>query len=222
MIDLIQFPWSPFCIVQRRILEFSGKPFKIVNIPSADRSLVWKMTRQRYYLVPVFRDGKSVVFELGDHSQVLAKYLDAKYQLELFPPRWEGMQEIVWRHIENEIEGPCFKLNDIYYQEFVPPREQLSFLPHKGRKFGHGCIDRWRAGQKELQNELTENRGVFEGMLARRSWLLDERPAFIDFELFGMLESFLFTGKYKLPRNRPHVIRWHRNAGLVKAKDFAR
>ena len=24
MIELIQIPWSPFCIVQRRILEFAG------------------------------------------------------------------------------------------------------------------------------------------------------------------------------------------------------
>ena len=41
MIELIQFPWSPFCIVQRRILEFTGARFKIINIPNGDRSLVW-------------------------------------------------------------------------------------------------------------------------------------------------------------------------------------
>ena len=49
MIELIQFPWSPFCIVQRRILEFSGVRFKIINVPNTDRSLVWKLTKQRYY-----------------------------------------------------------------------------------------------------------------------------------------------------------------------------
>ena len=58
MLELIQFPWSPFCIVQRRILEFAGVPFKITNIPNGDRSLVWQLTRQRYYGVPVIRDGK--------------------------------------------------------------------------------------------------------------------------------------------------------------------
>src|ERR1041385_6603897 len=52
MLELIQFPWSPFCIVQRRILEYSGARFKITNIPNGDRSLVWKVTRQRYYQVP--------------------------------------------------------------------------------------------------------------------------------------------------------------------------
>src|SRR5882672_10117053 len=33
MIELIQTPWSPFCLVQKRILEFSGQRFKITNVP---------------------------------------------------------------------------------------------------------------------------------------------------------------------------------------------
>ncbi|HKI70437.1 MAG TPA: glutathione S-transferase N-terminal domain-containing protein, partial [Verrucomicrobiae bacterium] len=78
MIELIQFSWSPYCLVQRRILEFSGNPFKIVNIPSTNRSLVWKLTKERHYGVPIIRDGKTVVFEINDESQVIAKYLHAK------------------------------------------------------------------------------------------------------------------------------------------------
>src|SRR5215207_4244152 len=105
MIELVQFPWSPYCIVQRRILEFSGAPFKIVNIPSTDRSLVWKLTRERYYEVPIIRDGRNVVFEMGADSQVLGKYLDAKLRLGLFPASLEGVQSILWRFIENEVEG---------------------------------------------------------------------------------------------------------------------
>ena len=85
MIELIQFPWSPFCIVQRRILEYAGVRFKIVNIPSQDRSLVWKLTKQRYYGVPTLRDGRNIIFEMNEDSQVIAKYLDEKYDLGLFP-----------------------------------------------------------------------------------------------------------------------------------------
>ena len=33
MIELIQIPWSPYCIVQRCILEFAGAGFKIINTP---------------------------------------------------------------------------------------------------------------------------------------------------------------------------------------------
>src|SRR5689334_3057463 len=74
MIELIQFPWSPFCIVQRRILEFAETPFKIINIPNGERSLVWKLTKERYYQVPIIRDGRNVIFELDNDSQVVAKY----------------------------------------------------------------------------------------------------------------------------------------------------
>jgi glutathione S-transferase len=148
MIELIQFPWSPYCIVQRRILEFAGGRFKITNIPNADRSLVWRLTRQRYYGVPIIRSGKAVIFEVSEDSQVIAKYLDSRLQLGLFPWEMEGVQSVLWRYIENEVEGIGFKLNDIYWREEVPAAEQVAFLRHKERKFGRGCIDQWRAQQK--------------------------------------------------------------------------
>jgi glutathione S-transferase len=117
MIELIQFPWSPYCLVQKRILEFAGAPHRVRNIPrTRDRSLVWKLTRQRYYQVPVVRDGRAVLFETGENSQVIAKYLDEKLQLGLFPHDWDGVQEILWRYIENDVEGLTFKLNDAYFQ----------------------------------------------------------------------------------------------------------
>src|ERR1041384_8587809 len=120
MIELIQFPWSPFCIVQRRILEFAGVRFKITNLArTGDRSLIWKLTKERYYGVPIIRDGRNVVFEISDDSQDIAKYLDWKLKLGLFPAELEGVQFLLWRYIENDIEGVGFKLNDIFFKEFV-------------------------------------------------------------------------------------------------------
>src|SRR5688572_10880540 len=104
MIELVQFPWSPYCLVIRRILVFSGVAHKITNVPPADRSLIWRLTRQRYYQVPVIKDGRTVVFETGENSQVIAKYLEARVQLGLFPRQWDGLQKIVWAYIENDVE----------------------------------------------------------------------------------------------------------------------
>ena len=148
MIELIQFPWSPFCIVIRRILELSGINFKITNIPNGDRSLVWKLTRERYYGVPILKDGKSVIFEVSEETQVIAKYLDDKLKLGLFPWDLEGIQSILWRYIESEIEGLTFRLNDIYWKEMVPRSDQLRFLRHKERKFGKHCIDMFLCSAK--------------------------------------------------------------------------
>ena len=222
MIELIQFDWSPFCIVQRRILEFSGARFKITNIPNGDRSLVWRLTRKRYYGVPIIRDGKSVIFEVRDDSQVIAKYLDTKFRLGLFPWGLEGVQSLIWQYIEDQVEGVGFKLNDIYWQKVVPAPDQLAFLRHKERKFGRGCLDQWRAQQKEMLAQLEQRLIPFEEMLMFRPFLLDQRPRFVDFDLYGILANFLYSGRYRLPAAHTHLRQWHRRMTRIQAKAFDR
>jgi glutathione S-transferase len=222
MIELIQFPWSPFCIVQRRILEFSGAKFKITNIPNGERSLVWRLSKQRYYGVPVIRDGRQVVFEVHEESQVIAKYLDSKLKLGLFPWNFEGVQSILWRYIENEIEGCGFKLNDIYWEEMVPPSDRLRFVRHKERKFGRGCLEQWRTQQKELLAQLEQRLVPFEEMLIYKPFLLDKRPRFVDFDLYGMLANFLYSGHYRLPAAHTQLREWYRRMGRVQFKSIAR
>jgi len=222
MIELIQFPWSPFCIVQRRILEFSGVKFKITNVPNGERSLVWRLSRQRYYAVPIIRDGKSVIFELAEDSQVIAKYIDSKLKLALFPWELEGVQSILWRYIENDIEGIGFKLNDIFWKEMVPAADRLRFLRHKERKFGRGCIDQWRAEQKQMLAQLEQRLVPFEEMLLYKPFLLDSRPRFVDFVLYGMLANFLYSGHYRMPAGHTNLKRWYRRMTGIQFKSFAR
>jgi glutathione S-transferase len=221
MIELIQFPWSPYCIVQHRILEFSGTQFKTTNIPNGDRSLIWRLTKQRYYGVPIVRDGKQVIFEVSDDSQVIAKYLDSKLQLGLFPAELEGVQSILWRCIENEVESVGFKLNDIYWQEMVSTSDRVRFLRHKERKFGRGCIENWRAQQKGLLVQLEQRLIPFEEMLMHKPFLLDERPRFVDFDLYGILGNFLYSGHYRLPAAHTCLRKWHRRMTHVQLKSFS-
>lgn len=217
MIELIQFPWSPYCLVQRRVLEFSGARHKIINVPPSDRALVWRLTKQRYYQVPVLRDGRQVLFETDDNSQVIAKYVDAKYELGLFPSQWDGLQRVLWRYIENDIEGLAFKLNDAWFRQFVPEQEQLPYRRHKERRFGRGCLEQWKANQKGLITELTTMLVPFEQMLAQRPFLLDERPRFVDFDLWGMLANFLYSGRYSIPSVHPKIRMWYRRMSTITA-----
>ena len=218
MIELIQFPWSPFCLVQKRILEFGGIPHKTVNIPSnTDRSLVWNLTKHRYYQVPVLRDGREVLFEIGPDTQVLAKYLDEKYQLGLFPHDWDGIQDILWRYIENEIEALTFKLNDAYFEEFVPRADQLNYRRFKERKFGRHCLEQWRKEQKSLRMELQEKLVPCEQMLAHRDFLLDAHPRFVDFDLWGMLANLKYSGHHDVPAAHPRLRHWYGRMAKIKS-----
>ncbi len=216
MIELIQFPWSPFCIVQRRILEYSGVRFKIRNVSPNDRSLVWRLTRQRYYQVPVIRDGGEALFETSEDSQVIAKYLDQKLKLGLFPNAWRGLQNILWNYIENHVEGAAFRLNDIYWQENVSAAAQLDFLRFKERKFGRGCLARWRKEQPALLEQLAEALAPFEDRLVQTRFLLDDLPRFVDFDLFGMLGCFLYSGHYELPARHSQLRAWHDRMAKIK------
>ena len=197
-------------------MEFAGGKFKITNIPSTNRALVWKLTKQKYYGVPVIRDGAKVVFDDTDDQQIIAKYLDRKFDLGLFPAEREGVQSLLWRTIENEIEGATFRLNDIYFRENVAPADQLQFVRFKERKFGRHCIDQWRTDQKVWLKKLENGLEPFEQMLAHSEFLLDARPLFVDFDLFGMIENFLYSGHYSLPKSLPHLRRWHRGMKSVQ------
>lgn len=216
MIELIQFPWSPFCLAQRRILEFSGAKFKIVNIPNGDRSLVWKLTRERYYQVPVIKDGKTVVFETDENSQVIAKYLSEKFALGLFPREWMGVQQVLWRYIESEIEDRCFRLNDIYWREMVPKSDHLRFIRHKERKFGRGCLDAWAEQRASLLQQLEKALAPCEQMLNEKRYLLGNRPLFVDFDLYGMLSNFLYSGHYELPAAHTQLREWRSRMKAAK------
>lgn len=217
MIELIQFPWSPYCLAQKRILDFSGAPHKVINVPPSDRSLIWKLTKRRYYQVPVIKDVRNVLFETDENSQVIAKYLDAKLKLGLFPKQWDGLQRILWRYIDNDVEGATFRLNDSYFEEFVPTSEQLNYLRFKERKFGRGCIDQWRANRKLWQAQLAALLIPFEEMLGTRDFLLDDQPRFVDFDLWGILANFLYSGHYRLPANLPKVKLWYRRMSTSRA-----
>jgi glutathione S-transferase len=149
------------------------------------------------------------VFETDEQSQVVAKYLDDRFGLGLFPRDQEGVQSILWRHIESEVEGFTFKLNDIHWTEFVPKREHWAYVRHKERRFGRGCLDAWRHDKDHLLAGLARSLLPFEEMLVSRPFLLDDRPLFVDFDLHGMLANFLHTGHYELPAEHLRLQQWH-------------
>jgi len=183
---------------------------------------VWRLTRQRYYGVPIVKDGREVVFETDNDSQVVAKYLDFKLGLGLFPWAYEGVQSILWRNIENELEDIGFRLNDIYWKEMVPRSEQLPFLRHKERKFGRGCLDQWAKQQNAMLAQLSLRLIPYDEMLMSHDFLIDERPRFVDFDLFGILGNFLYSGNYKLPSGHKRLAQWYRRMEKIKLKDITR
>lgn len=210
MIHLIQLPYSPFCLAIRRLLDYAGARYRVTNLTAAsDRALIWRLTKQRYYQVPIIQDGRTVVFETNEDSQVVAKYLDTQLGLGLFPREWAGLQQVLWYYFEHEVEAVAFKLNDAHYRDWLPEPEWLPFLRHKERRFGRGCLDQWRQQQAPLQAELIYKLAPCEQLLLSKPFLLGPRPFFVDFNLYGILANYLYGGGQELPAAYPLLRDWY-------------
>ena len=80
---------------------------------------------------------------------------------------------------------------------------------HKERKFGKGCLQEWTSHRKYLTTQFAELLMPIDNTLASFPFLLSDRPLFVDYDLYGVIENYLFNGKTKLP-NLKYLRRWHR------------
>ena len=209
MITLIQFPWSPFCITIRRIMDRHKIPHRVKNVSSHDRSAVIRATKGRGYTVPCLIDGKTAVADFTDFGQEVARYLDRKYRLGLFPRDKEGIQAILARYIENQLEDIGFRVNDSYVLPALPLVERVMQFRHKERKFGKGCVQQWARDRGKLIAEFAERLRPIDNMLAASPYLVANKPLFVDYDLYGILGDYLYNGKTKLPALR-NLQRWYR------------
>lgn len=209
MLTLIQFPWSPFCITIRHILKRHRIPFTLRNIAFHDRAPVITATKGAGYTVPCLIDGKRGICDVTEWGQEVARYVDRRYRLGLFPQRFEGLQLILSRYIEQELETVGFKVNDTYVIPKRPLVERTMLIRHKERKFGKGCVREWTAQRRSLCAEFAELLEPIDNMLAASPFLLADRPLFVDYNLYGILGNYLFNKKTALP-DLTHVRRWHR------------
>jgi glutathione S-transferase len=87
-------------------------------------------TNGRGHTVPCVVDGKQAVCDVTDFGQEVARYIDRRYSLNLFPKEVEGIQLILSRYIENDLEMVGFKINDSYMIPSRPIVERVMLIRH--------------------------------------------------------------------------------------------
>ena len=208
MLTLIQFPWSPFCITIRHILTSHRIPFRIQNIAYHDRAPIIKATKGKGHTVPCLIDGKRGICDVTDYGQEVVRYVDRRYGLNLFAKGFEGIQLILSRYIENDLEMVGFKIDDTYVIPTRPLIERTMLIRHKERKFGRGCVQEWTTHRQYLCAQFVGLLKPIDNMLAASPFLLTDRPLFVDYNLYGVLGNYLFSGKTRLP-NLKYLRRWY-------------
>lgn len=216
-IQLYQHPVGPFCIGIAAILESYRIPHEVINLPYSDRRPIVEKTGGAYYRIPLLVDDGVPVWDKTDLGQEIARHLDRKYGLDLFPEHLEGIQHILARYVESEIESVGFKINDIDYKEWLPDLyDRTMFVRHKERRFGDGCLEAWAAAESSLLQQMTELLTPLDGMLKTSPFLVDTRPRFVDFDLYGILGNFMFSGRQQIPRRLGSLIEWRERMNALR------
>ncbi len=204
MITLYQLPHSPFCIPVRLILNAVKTPFQIRNVSSGNRAEMIMLTDGAYYQVPVIVDeraGRRLVYESDAYSQDVARYLNQEFVGgRLFPSSLEGIQDVIFHHLEDEVEALTFKIQDPFYIDAeMDVVERVMMIRHKERKFGKGCVEKWRNDCSEMLNEAVRMLLPYEKMLRHSEFLLGPEPVYCDYLLAGILGNITYGGHNSLP-----------------------
>ncbi|MEO8205425.1 MAG: glutathione S-transferase family protein [Chthoniobacterales bacterium] len=211
-ITIYQLPISPYCISVTQALKALRIPFKIVNVSNVTRREILQASRGKYYQVPLLKDGSRIVGESGSDSQDIARYIDRQAgDRRLFPTALEGLQGILNRHIEDNIEAISFRLVDPFYVASVKDiQARTMMIRHNERKFGIGCIMEWKKNRKELQKRVDAYLSDFEKILRHSDFIFGDEPVYTDFLLYGIIGNFTFNGWNKLNPKFKALTRWYK------------
>lgn len=210
--EIYGFAHSPFVIAIETALRSLGVDFTSKQVPNWDRSELLRLTNGASYEVPVLVHNGRVIFESSADSQDIARYVDQTFAEErLFPTHLDGIQTLVIRYLESDVEGVTFRLFDPYHIAAIPDvAERGMIIRHKERKFGRGCIDEWKRNRDNLAAQAEELLQPLDSMLSRQPYLLGNEPVYADFLLAGILGNITFAGFNAIPPKLSRLIDFHK------------
>ena len=205
-----QMPHSPYCIPITRALDALDVSYEVINITPHTREEVIRRSEGRFYSVPMLDHDGELVMESSGDSIDIARYIESTFASgRLFPAEIEASHLPLVEKIENDMELAGFILMDPFYLDSLEDLvARTMIIRHKERKFGLGCVDRWREQHDELFERFVSLLAPAEKTLGERRWLMGESPVYADFALFGVLENVTYDGINELPDSLVNILRW--------------
>ena len=178
-----------------------------------DRRPVIALTDGAYYSIPVLVDAERspavVVYEARDDGQDVARYVDQKYSLGVFPAHLAGLHE------PGAVRGGAGGGHRL------PPQRRLLPAFAAGRGGAHDVRPaqgaQVRAGVRaavagagpQLRARLAELLAPLEEMLSRGPFLLGKQPVYADYALHGVLGNYTYSAQNRLPEGLTRLAQWY-------------
>lgn len=195
---LFQFHPSPLCAKIRKILEYKGIAYDVVEVDYLDRAELLAVSGQIASPALELESG-----EVLAEPAFIAARLEALYpEPTVLPPRSRGLHLALSRYFEGAAAEVLRRLAIPDLMEFYRRQgaQQLAFfrLLHD-RKHGAGFCDRMAAEHEANLREADELLAPLDEALSEKAFLLG-RMGLADFALYGQLWRLAFTGELKIPQ----------------------
>ncbi|HEY2106258.1 MAG TPA: glutathione S-transferase family protein [Candidatus Binataceae bacterium] len=195
---LFQFHPSPLCAKIRKILEFKGLAYEIVEVDYLDRAELLAASGQITVPALELSGGETLV----DPESIVPR-LEALFpEPALLPPLSRGMHLTLARYFDGAA-GVLMRLAIPDLLEFYRRQgdQQLAFfkLVHDS-KYGAGFCDRMSVEQESNFRQALEILAPLDEALNEKAFLLG-RLGLADFALYAQLWQLAFTGELKLPKS---------------------
>jgi glutathione S-transferase len=212
---LYQFVTSPFCSKVRKILDYKGLDYQIVEVDYVERKELIAASGQ--IMVPALRlehvlqggggPQGGEVETVVDSDRIAMRLEELCPEPTILPPRSRGLHLALTRYIDSEVEEAlfCAAVPDeaAYFARQGADRLAL-FRFIRERKYGVGFCERM---EREYEANLVRVREVlapFEMALEHGAFLLGG-AGLADFALYGQLHFLALTGVLKIPHELPRL-----------------
>ncbi len=201
---LYQFIGSPYCAKVRKILDFKGIDYEVVEVDYLERKEL--LTASGQIMVPALTlDGGETIV---DSARIAMRLEEMFPEPTILPPSWSGLHRVLADHIDNAVEDALFRAaipdEAAFWRERGRDREAFWRLVRE-RKYGAGFVDRMIDEHTSHLARACEALKHFDDALSERAFLLG-RIGLADFALYGQLYYFAFTGELKIPGELKNVI----------------
>ena len=221
---LYQFVTSPFCSKVRKILDYKGLDYQIVEVDYVERKELIAASGQ--IMVPALRlehvqsDGEGGGVEtVVDSDRIAMRLEELCPEPTILPARSRGLHLALTRHIDSEVEEALFFAavpdEEKYFASQGADRLAM-FRFIRDRKYGAGFCDRMEREHEANMIRVREVLAPFEMALEHGAFLLGG-PGLADFALYGQLHFLALTGVLKIPYELPRVREFYGRVDRITA-----
>jgi glutathione S-transferase len=222
---LYQFMTSPFCSKVRKILDYKGIDYQIVEVDYVERKELIAASGQ--IMVPALRleevggsGDASAAETIVDSDRIAIRLEELCPEPTILPSRSRGLHLALTRYIDGAIEEALFCAavpdEEKYFARQGSDRLAM-FRFIRDRKYGAGFCDRMEREHGANMLRVSEVLAPFEMALEHGAFLLGG-AGLADFALYGQLHLLALTGVLKIPHGLERLREFYGRIDRITAK----